>query len=344
MEPILSKEEIAELLTAIKTGDISLEDEKESRPGRRKARLIPSTGVDLFQVYQRAAAGGESRIPNFDIIIDMFARNFGTSLTNTLQRSFSVERADIASTTFQQSLLDLNNQGAVGIFSTDPLKYGCLFHFDIALAFTLLEIMLGSSMDSDSITPDRTLTTIEISILKSTMMGITGDLEKAFAPITELHTSLTKIENNFRLVNIVDADTEVLVTTFTVYLSGERIGQMRFIIPYLTIEPFREAFRQMVTITQASSGWSKNFIREALDMECEITARSGLIDMTIRHILQMKKGDIIDLAYDPDQPLQVVVEDKPKFFAIPGERNGKKAFHITTRLNSSTLGEHHGTS
>lgn len=341
MEPILSKEEIADLLVAIKSGDITT-DSVDSGP-HQAPRFLHAKEVDLCQVYQhRATSDGESRIPNFDIIIDMFARNFGTSLTNTLQRSFIVERTEITTNTFQQSLLDLNNQGAVGIFSTDPLKYGCLFHFDISMAFALLEIMLGSSVDSDSITPNRTLTPIEISILKSTMMGITKDLKKAFNPITELNPSLTKIENNFRLVNIVEADTEVLVASFNVSVSGESAGQMRFIIPYLTVEPFREAFKQMVTVTQAAYGWTNSFAREAAEMKCSVIARSGLLEMTIRNILQLKPGDILDLGYDPDRPLHIVVEDQPKFFAIPGERNGRKAFHITKRYNSSRLGDMHG--
>ncbi len=341
MEPILTKEEITDLLSALKSGDIST-DSIDTGP-TQAPRFLLAQEVDLVQTYKRSTAGGESRIPNFDIIIDIFARNLGTSLTNSLQRTFSVERSDINSVTFQQSLLDLNNQGAVGIFSTDPLKYGCLFHFDSHLAFTLLEIMLGSTELGESITLDRTLTTIEVSILKNTMFDITKDLQKAFKSIVEVSPTLTKVENNFRLVNIVDAETEVLVASFNTNVSGEHAGQMRFIIPYLSLEPYREEFKEMVTVTQASSGW-RNFVStEALKMDCSIIARSGLIDMTIGEILQLKSGDIIDLGYDPDQPLDIVVEEQPKFFAIPGERNGKKAFHITKKYSNSRLGDIHGT-
>ncbi|PID72034.1 MAG: hypothetical protein CSB34_04160 [Desulfobulbus propionicus] len=341
MEPILSKDEIADLLSAIKSGDIStdLDEGKFSQA----PRFLLAKDLDLFQVYLRAGKSGEARIPNFDIIVDMFSRNFSSSQTNALQRSFSVERVDITSTTFEQSILNLNNQGAVGIFNTDPLRYGCLFHFDIAMSFALLEMMLGSSTESDSVTPNRTLTAIEISILQNTMRGIAKDMQKAFVPITEISPSLTKIENNFRLVNIVESDTEVLVTTFRVTLAGEPAGQMQFIIPYLTIEPYREAFKDMVTVTQAAYGWRKTFATEASEMECAVIARSGLLNMTIRKILKLQAGDIIELGYDPDRPLQIMVEDQPKFFAIPGERNGKKAFHITKKYNNSRLGEMNGT-
>lgn len=42
------------------------------------------------------------------------------------------------------------------------------------------------------------------------------------------------------MVSIVEPDTEVLVTRFHIRLSGDQCGQMRLIIPYLTLEPLRK--------------------------------------------------------------------------------------------------------
>ncbi|MBV5318868.1 MAG: flagellar motor switch protein FliM [Desulfobulbaceae bacterium] len=340
MEPILSKEEIADLLAAIRAGKVSTDFVENGQ--YRPRHIIHATDIDLFRTYERTRGSGEMRIPNLDIVIDNFARKFSTSLTNSLQRNLTVEREEITSTDFQQSLKNLNGQGAVGIYSIAPLKYGCLFHFDTLLAFTLLEIMLGSSLSSESLALDRNLTTIEISILKNTMTEICNELQNAFRPIIDLQAHLTKVENNFRLVSIVEPETEVLVTRFNLRLAGEICGQMQWVIPYLTLEPLREKFKALVTFTQAASpNWSRVFARETLEMESTVIARSGLINMSIRKILNLQPGDIIDLHYNPDQPLTVMVEDQPLFLAIPGERNGKKAFHVTGR-HSNRLGGIHG--
>ena len=329
MEPILSKEEIADLLAAIRSGRVSLDGVDEGGGALAK----PVQDIDIFQVYVHDEDKGGMRIPNLDIILDAFTRNFGTSLTNQLQRTFTVHREEITTTSFHNSIQDLKNQGAIGIYGTDPLKYGCLFHLDALLAFTLLEIMLGSAIISDSHALARNLTTIEINILKNMMQGICHDLQKAFKPIIDMRPKLLKVENNFRLVNIVDAETEVLVTRFSFTIAGKEAGSMRLIIPYLTLEPLREKFKEIVTVTQASYTWGKVLGREILAMEATVIARSGLVEMTIRQILRMQAGDIVDLGYDPDQPLTIVVEDRPKFLAVPGERNGKKAFHVTGVYN-----------
>jgi len=341
VEPILSKQEIADLLAAIKAGKVST-DLVDYDPQRRRHHM-PSTEIDLFQTYDRAQSSGEMRVPNLDIVLDNFARRFSTSLTNTLQRNFSVDREEISTTNFQQSLLDLKSQGAVGIYALSPLKHGCLFHFDNLMAFTLLEIMLGSGQSSESLALDRNLTTIEMAILRTCMQDISHDLQAAMRPVIELQTFLNKVENNFRLVSIVEPETEVLVSRFHIRLSGEQCGQMRLIVPYVTLEPLREKFKALVTITQASTNsWTKTILHQALDMETTVIASSGHFDMTIRKILSLKPGDIVDLPYNPDQPLTVMVEDKPLFQAIPGERNGKNAFHITGRY-SNRLGGPHGT-
>jgi len=340
VEPILTKEEIADLLAAIRAGKVSTDLVEDGHVRRR--HIAASSGLDLFKTYERTSISGEMRIPNLDIVIDSFARKFSTCMTNTLQRNFTVEREEITTTSFQQSLIDLNSQGAVGIYSISPLKYGCLFHFDTLMAFTMLEIMLGSSHSSEPLALDRNLTTIEIVILKTLMTDICNELQSAMRPVVQLEVHLSKVENNFRLVSIVEPDTEVLVTRFNIRLAGELCGQMRFLIPYLSLEPVREKFKALATIAQAgANSWSDILAHEALEMENRVIARSGQINMSVRTILGLRPGDIVDLHYNPDQPLTILVEDQPLFLAIAGERNGKKAFHVTGR-HSNRLGGIHG--
>jgi flagellar motor switch protein FliM len=341
VEPILNKKEIADLLVAIKAGRVSVEPGENGHPHRRQYTVV--TEVDLFSSPSLAQGSGETRIPYLDIILDSFARKFSTSLTNAMMRNFTVERTSIVSTDFQQSLLDLKNSGAVGIFSTHPLKHGCLFHFDTLLSFTLLEIMLGSASSSEMLALDRKLTTIEIILLKNTMTEVCTELQAAFKPVVKWDPILTKVENNFRLVNIVEPEIEVLVTTFNIRISGEQCGQMRFIIPYITLEPLREKFKALVAVAHAATNaWSDFLISETLEMESLVTARSGVITMPIRKILELQEGDIINLFYNPDQSLTIMVEDLPLFQAISGERNGKKAFHVTGRYSNRSGGTHGG--
>lgn len=331
MEPILNREEIADLLAAVKAGRIAVETPAKGRPAR-PSLARPTRAIDLVHTFEQGHENGESRLPNFDIVLDTFARNVGISLTNTLQRTFTVAREEILASTFQQSLENLEHQGAVGIYTMAPLKSGCLFHFDTRLAFSLLELMLGAARSGDSPALERHLTTIEMSILKTTMTMLCSELERAMRPVVELQIGLTRVENNFRMVNIVEPRAEVLVCRFGLRLGGEDAGQMRCIVPYLSFEPLREKFRGLVHVGQtAARGWARLFAREVVAMECEVAARSGLIPMTIRRLLALRSGEVVELPYNPDQPLTILVEGQPLFTAIAGERNGRGAVHVTGR-------------
>ena len=52
MEPILSREEIADLLTAVKTGRIPLEP-PSGRVVTRPGRVLPTRALDLVRTYER---------------------------------------------------------------------------------------------------------------------------------------------------------------------------------------------------------------------------------------------------------------------------------------------------
>ncbi|MDH4317021.1 MAG: FliM/FliN family flagellar motor switch protein [Desulfobulbaceae bacterium] len=324
MEPILSRDEIAELLTAIKDGRVSTDLVGEDQSATGEGITEP---VDLLTIYTMSRHG-ESRLPNLDIILDNFARSVSISMTNLLQRNFTVSRQDMGTTPFQEGIAALNNKGAIAIYSIDPLKNGCLIHIDQALSFTLLEIMLGGSLEKGSPPIERALTTIEINILNNIMGSNSFDLKKSFRPLIELSPNLVKVENNFRMVNIVDTDVEMITARFKVIV-GTRAAEMQLLIPYQSLEPIKDKLRDIVSYSTPTVTWADTISKEIEQMSTTVAARSGYVDLTIKEILQLKIGDFIELGYDPEQPLTIMVEGKPKFQAIAGLHKNKKAIHIT---------------
>jgi flagellar motor switch protein FliM len=121
MEPILNRAEIADLLKAIHEGQVplSLDEAQED--------FLDCTPVNLFQLARPDKE--QFRIPNFDIILDAFCRHYATSLTNQLQRTFSVTRVSLETFEFQNFMADKSQPGAIGILDLPPLKQGALIIF-----------------------------------------------------------------------------------------------------------------------------------------------------------------------------------------------------------------------
>jgi len=323
VEPILSKQQIADLLTAIKTGKVPLDLDE----GEGQERFLECKPVNLFQLGQRKDE--QTRIPNFDIILDTFCRNYSISLTNQLQRNFSITRTSLESCEYQEYLARRRNPGAIGMLSMPPLLHNSLLVFDLQLAYSMIEVMLGASTELDPLHLERPLTTIELSILKSIIRDACIDIDKAFRPLINLKSNLIKIENNTRLVSITEPESEVLVGTFQLKVD-ELSGQIDLVIPAVTLDPLRDKLREILMVDVTTRDTWKESLERALERTIvNIVAQSGTVSLTIEKILRLHEGDIIQLDYDPNAPLKILVEDQVKFNAIPGTSKGRKAVSIT---------------
>lgn len=321
MEPILNKKEIADLLDAIKSGKVSLDIGQEAEQFRE------CSPVNLFQLND---IGDElSRLPNFDIILDNFCQNYAITLTNHLQRTFAITRSQIDTAYFLDFLLDNKDVGAIAVLNISPLKHGALILLDAHLCYNMVEIMLGASTEIEHLQPDRKLTSIELRIIHGLINMGCDDLNRAFAPLIDLQSSLLKVESNSRLVSITDPEAEILVGSFTIRI-GETEGQMKMVFPVATLDPLREELKELLNVNKGKHGlWTDTLKDELRQTYTELVARSGVINMSVNDILSMKAGDTVFLDYNPNAPLEVLVENKPKFTAIPGTHNGKKAINIT---------------
>lgn len=326
MDPVLNKKEISDLLDAIRQGRVSLDLDDEGQE-----EFLACSPINLFQLARPDRE--QFRIPNFDIILDQFCRSYATSLTNQLLRTFSITRTGLDTFEFQKFMADKNQPGCIAILDMPPLKHGALIIIDPKLSFSMIEIMLGASSDMESPLLDRRLTTIELTILKTVLSDACKDLNKAFSQLLELDTTLIKLENNARLVSIVEPEAEVIVGTLLVKV-GEHTGEIHLVFPFATLEPLRDLLRELLNISTTTRGtWQDVLEEEVMEIPSGITAQSGSITLSVDQVLNLAVGDIINLDYDPSAPLKVLVEEQVKFFAIPGTHNGKKAISLTGVIN-----------
>ncbi|MEJ2199954.1 MAG: hypothetical protein P8X63_02905 [Desulfuromonadaceae bacterium] len=229
MERILSKDEIAELLSAVKHGTIETNVEVPPLPSERgicSLDLLGGRGLTRW------------RIPNLDLIFESIGRNFSITLTNRLQRPATVRYTGTDSLGFGEFLENVPLNGTIGLLDLEPFKSGALVLLDPQLSFFVLELVLGG-MAQKVVPLNRPLTVIEINLLKSLLDAICPDLKKAFAPVEQLHPELLKIETNPKLVNIVSPEAGVLAVTFSVTMEGQS-GVMTLVIPHASLEPLRD--------------------------------------------------------------------------------------------------------
>jgi len=327
LERILSKDEIAELLSAVRDGSLASELEPDEDYAE-KPRTI--SGFSLVQ----SKAQTVTRLVNFDLLLDAFGRNLSFSLSSRLQRAVTVVRETFGSMEYDALINECSHNQLYGVITLDPLKRNGLLILDPNIAFAQVEIMLGggATAEHDVVTPDRKMSSIEINILKHVIAENCNELNKAFVNVEPLSSELVRVEANPRLVTIVPGDSEMMVAAFNVKI-GETSGLMRLAIPYASLDPIREKLKSELGASPPAGQWAGYFADEVKQMDVVAAAQLAKIKLNVRDVLDLRVGDVLPLDCQPDSAVKLLIEGYPKFSGVVGLCDGKKALRVVGRLN-----------
>jgi len=325
LERILSKDEISELLSAVREGALDAELEVDEVGYSSEPKKI--TNFSLVQLRTQSGI----RLPNFDILLDSFARNLSFSISSRVQRTVTVVRDTIQEVEFGSLVEECMNHELFGVIGIDPLKKNGLLIFDSNLAFSQIEIILGGSSDLHTEAPKRNLTAIELNLSKEIFSETCAEINKAFSPVEELNSTLIHVETNPRLVNIVPSDTNMMVANFKVTIEDVE-GNLRLVIPYSSLDPIREKLKTELGMTGPTGQWRDYMAEQVAQMEVVVEAELARVKLNVREILDLRVGDVIALECSPESPVHLLVEGQPKFSAFAGLRDNKKAVRIVDRL------------
>ena len=105
-----------------------------------------------------------------------------------------------------------------------------------SIIFPIVDRLLGGGREPGQSFPSRPLTEIELRLVsRITGLAIKG-LENAWRNICDLKLSVTQIESNPQLVQIVPPNEVIVLISFEMTMSEMR-GIMNLCIPFNTIEP-----------------------------------------------------------------------------------------------------------
>lgn len=330
MEKILSKEEISDLLSAVRHGDIDVES-VGLEPGTETgaSRVDAAQSCNLF----KTSTTDDWKLKNYDLILDSFARNYGLALSTRFQRAVHMKLEAMESMPFDALLQRLSGRGAIGVLQLEPLIGGGLLIFDEQLSFSLVEMVLGGSSDDQTLVPSRSMSAIELNVIREVIALSCPELNKGFAQLEEISSSLVEVVSNLRLLNFVEAGVSVVAARFKVTIDSLE-GDITLAIPHTALEPLqkKQQIKAVPVSAAQNSKWRSVVCSEMEHMEIELEAQLATLSLRVRDILNFQVGDVIDLGCKPDTPLKIMVEKRPKFLGMAGVQGGKKAIRVMGRI------------
>lgn len=320
MGDVLSQAEIDALLSALSDGQVDAEEIKTTKV-QKKIRVYD---------FKRPNKFSKDQIHSLQNIHENFCRALTTYLSGHLHSVIETKVLSIEQITYDEFIRSLPSPTILGIFTMSPLEGTLLLEMAPALAFTMIDRLLGGHGNGSE--KNRDLTEIERTIIEHRVSQMIHLIEEAWAEVLEMKPEFFALETNPQFTQIVAPNEMVVLVTLEVTV-GEMVGMINLCLPYLVLEPILDklsTFFLFSTQAKVTSPEQVKAIRKKIEWaKVDMTALLGHTEILVRDLLELAPGDVIPLIQNVKEPLSLYVGNFKKFRGIPGMHGEHLAVQLT---------------
>ena len=327
MGEVLSQQEIDMLLSALDSGEVNAEEIKEEK-------TEPKVKPYDFKHPNRLS---KDQLRVIHMIQENFGRVFATTLSGYLRSIIEINVVSVDQVSYGEFIRSLPSPTSLDIFSLSPLEGRAIIQFDLSIVFMMLDRLLGGPGEFTNAV--RELTDIEEVVYNKIVIRALRDFKEVWNHIIELNPKLEGREYNPQFAQVVSPNEMTVLITLEVKIK-ESSGIMNICLPYIVLEPVIPKLSAQYWFSSTKKGGVKDFalVRENLHfVKIPVTVYLGKSNLTIRELLQLKRGDIIRLDNAAKSNLLIKVNSVPKFYAKPGLKGRKIALMITSKITEEEV-------
>lgn len=325
MADVLDQNEVDALLAAVDTGQIE------------KPAISYRTSVSQQQKeaqaydFKRPERVSKDQMRSLESLHDSFARNLGASLSSFLRTIVEVRVATIEQLTYSEFIHSLPNPTNFNLLKCEPLEGQMCLEISPLIIYPIIDRLLGGS-NNEMFIPQRPLTMIELRLIRKITDRALQELTEVWSSLVPVKFSLGEVESNPHLVQIVAPNEVVVVIGFELRM-GPRAGTMSLCIPFNVIEPVMNKLATQGWVAyrrrQEGEDQSANILERIDAAKIELRAYLAETAITVRELLALQPGDIIQTSKPASEEVLIRVEGKNKFAAKIGKHKSSRAIQIT---------------
>lgn len=344
----LSQNQVENLLKAMEQAGGVPPKAESKRPATDKkavasptARAGTSFGGARVTAYdfKRPERVGKEQMRAMHSVHEAIARNFGASISGMLRTMIEVKLLSVDQLTYSEFVFSLDNPSCFNVIKPSPLDGHWILDIAPSLSYSVIDRMLGGDpAPGESIR--RPLTEIETRLIGRIVNAFLVQLRAAWENIVELDLKIDSVESNPQLVQIVPPNEVVILVGFEVLL-GKNRGMMNLCIPFNTVEKFNAQLSRNSWVGYgkgAPTETSRKTITERVDAApVDLIVTIARSTIKTRDLMDLTEGDIITTEKQVNEPLELAIQNVPKFNAFAGAFKGKKAIQIQSIIDKPTL-------
>lgn len=320
MGDILSQNEIDELLKALNTGEIDVQ-QMQTTTDEKKIKNHDFRKPNKF---------AKDHLKTLEIIHENYARLITNFLSGYLRTLVHVEVISVEELSYYEFNNSISNPAVLGIADFTPLQGSIIFELAPNIVFCTIDRILGGSGSSNQ--RIREYTEIELAIIERIMVQLLNLMKEPWENVAQIKPRFEKIETNAQFAQVISPNEMIALITLSTRI-GETEGMINVCIPYPVLESVLPKLSTKFWFSAREKVFDEKG-KEILEKKIEHTkipvkALLGSIVLTVADIAELQIGDVIQLDTNVNQDMKVYVGSIYKFKARPGVRKNRVSIKIT---------------
>jgi len=321
MAKILSQDEIDALLSNVSSD--SAED----------AELEPRQKISIYD-FKHPNLVSKEQLRLLETIHEGVCRNFGVFLSAQLRMIVEMNLLAIDQIMYSEFVMSIAPPSSIYVCEADQPHSQFVLEINPQLSIFIVERLFGGS--GNMVSEVRPISIIEQKVMRRVVDRIASELSRNWETVAKFQTSINRFESNPEFVQIVPSSEPVVVVSMEIKIHGNS-SLMNICYPYMWISNILstpEVQEKILFGSRESTDEEKALIEYNLNnTSLPLRTVLGRSMITVKDFLELKPGDVIQLARRTDQPLDVYTGNVNMFKAIVGLRDRRYAVRILSTVD-----------
>lgn len=322
MADLLSQNEIDALLRALKGG----EGEAALNKGNERVKVYDFKSANKFS---------KEHIKILHNIYENFSQLFSTYLSGTLRTNCQVDVVSVEEQKYYEYINSLPAPTVLAILDISPMGSPSLLELSPVISYELINRLLGGVGGEPKATNH--FTEIDLALLERTFLHLIKLIDTSWSKVIKVKTIFERIETNPQFAQIISYNETIAIITIRVAIGDKVEGFINVCIPHIAIEPIAKKLNTRIWFTSgrtiSSDESAKHYIKQKL-VRSRVSVAVTFNDTTanLGEILDLQKGDVLQLVHKVDEKLIVKIDGKSKFLGELGVMKDQYVVRITDTI------------
>ena len=300
-------------------------------------RIPTESGVRAIKYdFTNPIALSDADLEKLKEMSERFVYYLAGHLSMFLSTEFDLQLENLSADLYKNFTAEVKAPACVSLFKIQELNGVCLLDVNSHLAVTVVDRLLGGK--GSAMPEERGLTDIENALVDDFNSIVVEEWCRQWDEFMELHPTLIGRESSGRFLQTSPPDAMVLTLTMEASF-GDVSGPIRIATPFYTIEPLVHK-----ALASDSSSLPKEKSKPARwhesydDITVPMSAEWDAFTMTVRDLVNLSVGDIVEMPLRLVSDTQLRIEGKTYFKGEIGKEGKRVAFRITeTEVDTNNL-------